>query len=193
MKILAFSDIHGDINYLKEVYIKFKKENPDIVVFSGDLFEFYRSSKKIKENLEKFDKKILLIHGNHESSDMIDKICSKNIINIHKKIFEFNNIKFFGYGGGGFDITDKKLELLTEKIKQKLNNWVFVTHQPPFNTNLDRIFDRHVGSKSIRKVIENLNPLLNICGHLHENFNLKDIIKRTKIVNPGPSGSVINI
>jgi Icc-related predicted phosphoesterase len=193
MKILAFSDIHGDINYLKEVYRKSKRENIDLIIFAGDLFEFYKYSKRVKEILNEFDKKILLIHGNHENQELINKVCSDNIINIHNKIIEINKIKFFGYGGGGFSYQDKRLEFAVEKIKNELNNWVFVTHQPPFNTNLDKIRNDHVGSKSIKKIIEIFNPLLNICGHLHENFNVEDKIKRTKIINPGPSGRVVNI
>ena len=183
MKILAFSDIHGDINYLREIYRKSQKENPDILICAGDLLNFWKFDIKIKELLEKFNKTILLIHGNHEEPNLIDKLCNKNIINIHRNIFGFSNFKFFGYGGGGFNQEDKNLEKHIEKIKTKLDNWVFITHAPPFNTELDLIYDYHVGSKSIREIIEKFNPLLNICGHLHENFNIKDKIKNTKMTS----------
>ncbi|MEK6835241.1 MAG: metallophosphoesterase [Nanoarchaeota archaeon] len=193
MKILAFSDIHNDIIHLKEAYRKFKEEKPEIVICAGDIFEFWNFSPKIKDLLEKFDTKLLLIHGNHEDLKLINKLCNENIINLHNKIFNVKNFTFFGYGGGGFSQEDKKLENDINKIKNRLNNWVFITHAPPFNTNLDLVYDHHVGSKSIRKIIEKFDPLLNICGHLHENFYIKDKINKTEIINPGPSGSVINI
>ena len=79
------------------------------------------------------------------------------------------------------------------KIKDKLKKWILVTHAPPFNTHLDLVFDRHVGSKSIRESIEKFNPELNICGHLHENFNIRDKIKSTRIINPGPSGEILKL
>ncbi|MEK6907551.1 MAG: metallophosphoesterase, partial [Nanoarchaeota archaeon] len=60
MKILAFSDIHGDINYLRDIYKKFKGENPDIIICAGDIFEFYNFSNKIKKLLQSFDKTILM-------------------------------------------------------------------------------------------------------------------------------------
>ncbi|AJF62302.1 MAG: Metallophosphoesterase [archaeon GW2011_AR20] len=193
MKILAFSDVHGDLNYLKEVYRKSKKENPDIIICAGDMLNFWEYNNKIKNSLDNFDKKILLIHGNHEDEKLINKLCSKNIINIHKKIFEFNGLNFVGYGGGGFEQEDKRFERFINKIKDKLKKWILVTHAPPFNTHLDLVFDRHVGSKSIRESIEKFNPELNICGHLHENFNIRDKIKSTRIINPGPSGEILKL
>ena len=193
MKILAFSDVHGDLNYLREVYKKSKKENPDIIICAGDLLNFWRYSSKIKKMLESLDKLTLLIHGNHEDPKLIDRLCSKNILNIHKKIFTFNEYNFFGYGGGGFEQEDKEFEININKIKDKLNDWILITHAPPFNTNLDLIYDYHVGSKSIRKIIERFQPLINICGHLHENFGIKDNINKTKIINPGPLGEILKI
>ncbi|MEK6835471.1 MAG: metallophosphoesterase, partial [Nanoarchaeota archaeon] len=133
MKILAFSDTHGDINYLREIYKKVKKEDPDIIICAGDLLNFWTYSSEIKKILESFNKITLLIHGNHENIKLIDRLRSKNIINIHEKIFNFNNFNFFGYGGGGFEQEDKELELNINKIKDKLKNWILMTHAPPFN------------------------------------------------------------
>lgn len=193
MKILAFSDIHGDINYLKEVYKKSLKENPDIIISAGDLLNFWKYSQEIRNLLEKFNKTVLLIHGNHEYPKLINRLCDKNIVNIHKKIFNFKNFKIVGYGGGGFGHKDKNMEIFIDKIKSKLKNWIFVTHAPPLNTKLDLVNNYHVGSISIRIIIEKFNPLLDICGHLHENFNINDKIKKTRIINPGPTGEIINL
>ncbi len=193
MKILAFTDIHSNSSYLKEVYKKFKNENPDIIICSGDISFFSIDIKKIKRNLEKFDKIVLLIHGNHETPKFIDKLCSKNIINIHKKIFEFQGLNFVGYGGGGFEYDDKNLEEYFNNLNYKLKNWVLITHAPPFDTKLDVIGKYHVGSKSIKRVIEKFRPILEICGHLHENFYIKDKKNQTLIINPGPKGTIIEI
>lgn len=193
MKILAFSDVHGDINYLRDIYKKSKEENPDIIICAGDIFEFYNFSNNIKKLLQSFDKTILMIHGNHEGKKLIDKLCNKNIINLHNKTFTFQDFTFFGYGGGGFEQKNKEFENNINKVKDKLNNWILITHGPPYNTKLDLVFNHHVGSISIRKIIENFKPKLNVCGHLHENFYIKDKINKTEIINPGPLGSIINI
>ena len=193
MKILAFSDVHANLNYLREIYGKSQKENPDIIICAGDVLNFWNYSGEIKRSLEKLNKLILLIHGNHEDPKLIGRLCGKNVINIHKKIFTFNKINFLGYGGGGFAKEDRNMENFFDKIKNRLNKFVFITHAPPFNTKTDIVLNHHVGSKSIRKIIEKFNPLLNICGHLHENFYVGDKINRTEIINPGPSGTIINL
>ncbi|OPY29844.1 MAG: hypothetical protein A4E27_00105 [Methanobacterium sp. PtaU1.Bin242] len=41
-----------------------------------------------------------------------------------------------------------------------------------------------MGSKSIRKIIEEFQPSLNICGHIHESRG-SDKIGKTTVVNPG--------
>ncbi len=193
MKILAFTDIHSNINYLKGIHKLVKNENPDLIICSGDISFFSTNMNKIKKEIINFNEIMLLIHGNHENSNFIDGLCSKNVINIHKKIFEFKNFKFLGYGGGGFEQEDKRLENYFENIKDELKKWVLITHAPPFNTRLDLIGKNHVGSKSIRRIIEKYKPKLNICGHLHENFYVKDKIAQTMIINPGFLGSIIEI
>ena len=55
---------------------------------------------------------------------------------------------------------------------------------PPYNTKLDNIGCGHVGSQSIRDLIEEFNPALVLCGHVHEARGI-DRINETTIVNPG--------
>ena len=193
MKILAFTDIHSNINYLRVISSLSKKEKPDLVICSGDISFFSTGINKIKKEIAYFGKTTLLIHGNHENSSFIDRLSSKMIINIHKNAFEFKKFKFLGYGGGGFEQEDRKLEDYFDNIKCELKNWVLVTHAPPFGTKLDIIGKNHVGSKSIRRIIERYRPKLNICGHLHENFYVKDKVSQTMIINPGFLGSIIKI
>jgi Icc-related predicted phosphoesterase len=45
----------------------------------------------------------------------------------------------------------------------------------------------------VRRVIEETNPDLCICGHIHETFGKHDQIGNTKIINVGPKGVIINI
>jgi Icc-related predicted phosphoesterase len=62
---------------------------------------------------------------------------------------------------------------------------LFVTHAPPADTQTDVLPSGvHVGSESIRKVIEEFQPSLNLCGHIHESMAM-DEIGETKVVNPG--------
>ena len=62
---------------------------------------------------------------------------------------------------------------------------LFVTHAPPYGTKTDLLpSGDHAGSTSIRKIIEEFQPTLNVCGHIHESRGV-DKIGKTKVVNPG--------
>ena len=62
---------------------------------------------------------------------------------------------------------------------------VLVSHNPPKDTSCDRILSGlHVGSRAVRAFIENVQPDLCICGHIHEARG-EDRIGSTRIVNPG--------
>ena len=63
---------------------------------------------------------------------------------------------------------------------------IFCPHAPPEGTACDRLRDgRHVGSVVIRRIVEQEQPDLVLCGHIHEARGV-DEIGRTRIVNPGP-------
>lgn len=77
---------------------------------------------------------------------------------------------------------------------------IFNVHAPPYGTNLDNapqltedlrpvirggeIATFHAGSKSVRRIIEEFQPLLGLHGHIHESRGY-DRIGRTLVLNPG--------
>ncbi|MBI2656720.1 metallophosphoesterase family protein, partial [Candidatus Woesearchaeota archaeon] len=112
MKILAFTDTHGSMLALKRIEQKVKAQNPDLIVCAGDLSIFEHGIAGITRRLNRLDKQILIIHGNHEDDSTFVKLSKlfKNIIFIHKKHFIKDNALFLGYGGGGFSVIDKGFE-----------------------------------------------------------------------------------
>ena len=201
MKLLAFTDIHGSLTALRRIEQKVKSQNPDLLVCAGDISIFEHGIAGIFRRLNKLNKKIIIVHGNHEDDTTYIKYSKifKNIVFIHKKHFIKNNILFLGYGGGGFSQRDREFERLAKsKFRDIIKNnegrkIVLVTHAPPYKTKLDKLGRDYAGSKSFRDFIEKYNIDLHICGHLHENFGKEDKIKKCKIVNPGPFGKIIEI
>ncbi|MDP3428141.1 MAG: metallophosphoesterase family protein [Humidesulfovibrio sp.] len=62
---------------------------------------------------------------------------------------------------------------------------VAVIHTPPLNTALDRIASGvHVGSAGVRAFIEDVQPDVVICGHIHEAV-AEERLGRTHALNPG--------
>lgn len=94
-----------------------------------------------------------------------------------------------------------KLELTLIKIKEKLKDayvkrnknfpTIFVSHNIPYNTKLDKIkdrksvvFGRHFGSWVVRDFCARYQPIICIGGHIHEGKG-KDKIGKTLVINPG--------
>ena len=64
--------------------------------------------------------------------------------------------------------------------------FLLVSHQPPINTSADRVRPgQHVGSRLVRRFIEEHQPLACLTGHIHEGIGL-DKIGSTQVINPGP-------
>jgi Icc-related predicted phosphoesterase len=143
-------------------------------------------------------KPVLLIHGNHESSELtklISKSC-ENITFLHKTKKVINDVLFFGFGGEGFSYRTPEFEKLSKKFITwiaKANKAVMIIHQPPLDTKLDKLGMEHVGNKSFKEFIKANNLKLVVCGHLHETFSKTDKVGKTKIINPGPYGMIVNI
>ena len=204
MKLLVFTDVHGDSLYVDKLLRKAKKERPDAMICAGDLSNF---SFGIKTLLRKFDAlgiPLFIIPGNHESVEEL-KIYGrdmKNIKEIHLKPAIFHSVYLIGCGGGGFtpqhaefEMSEKKFSAAMKHLRMKDHKYktILVTHQPPFETSLDAIYGEHVGSTSIRKFIEKNQPDFCITGHIHENEGKSDNIGKTLVINPGPQGKIIEL
>lgn len=198
MKILAFVDWHSDFSAWKKISDKVKKSNPDLIVCAGDISIFEQHIEYLMKMLDSLNIPVFIIHGNHEEPKILEKLCerSSNVVFIHKKIVEFRNVLFVGYGGGGFSQEDENFERFADYIKDELKNrkFVFVSHAPFYGTKTDFVWNRHVGSKSFARFIKlNKNIVLGICGHLHECSKKRDKLGNAVIINPGPDGEIIEI
>lgn len=197
MKVLCFADTHG----IKKAILNIVKnsKNADIVLCAGDLSDF---GKKLEEHLKALSKcncSVLLVNGNHEDEKEMRKICGKyeNLTFLHKGSFEYKGYFFFGYGGMGFSQRDTGFELTAKqfiKTLKKDSKIISLTHAPPYRTKLDyRTGFNYVGNQSLREFIEQIQPVLHVCGHMHENMGKHDHIGKTVVINPGPKGKLIKV
>jgi uncharacterized protein len=205
MKILFFIDSHGSQNAMKK--LKEKAKNADIVVCAGDFTTFEDDMVKILEEFNKWNRPIIIIHGNHETASATRAECEglKNLHFIHKTYFIIDDLVFYGYGGGGFSSKDEsfaheaesfihELKKL-EESKNKKYRLVLVTHAPPFGTKIDdkNEYEGHVGNRSITEFILRHRPVFAVSGHIHETAGREDKINNTILINPGPDGMLIDL
>ena len=198
MKILAFTDLHADKKLLQELVVRAKKPDVDLVVCSGDYTVFGRGMGVVLEGLESIGKPVYLIPGNHEEKgDLFERSLQglKHCQSLHQGEILIGDYVFLGYGGGGFAQEDAAFRKIARTWYGKYNGKkiVFVTHGPPYNTKLDLLPAGHVGNKDYRKFIERIKPKVAISGHLHETVDEVDSIGKTKLVNPGWDGMIIEL
>ncbi len=200
MKILAFTDVHrADPHVIRKVLFGLvkKAKQADLMLCCGDISLFGQGFKQALKILTKAEKPLLIIHGNHEEEGAVANLAMKHVIPFHRKPYRVGNYLFLGHGGGGFSMVDRKLEKRLSQFKEKIqpgDKVIFVTHGPPHHTELDYLpLYGHVGCRSITKAIKELKPHLYLCGHLHENFNVRQKIEKTLLLNPGPMGTIIEI
>lgn len=198
MKILGFVDVHADKKTLLALVQKAK--DADVLISAGDLSIFGQGLEESLRLLLKAKKPIFLIPSNHEDAHMIEHAVRSHplVKSLHKKIVNVGDVTFVGFGGGGFSLYEPEMEAFFKqaekrlKIKKKI---VFVTHAPPYNTTVDYLYwlGEHRGCKTTSNIIKHIQPALVLCGHFHETAYLEDLLGRTRIVNVGSEGTVLEI
>ncbi|MBZ9571638.1 metallophosphoesterase family protein [Methanobrevibacter sp. TMH8] len=207
MKILGISDIHG--KEYEGLYSYLEKNDIDLIIVSGDITNFgpLEFVEEFFNKLSSYDSTIVAIPGNCDPEGVVERIDQSPAICVHEDVIDFDNLVIYGFGGSNptpFD-TPREFDEETlynsiksvmeskniDSVKETTDNFpygkisILVTHAPPKDTETDKIADGgHVGSWGVRKIIEEYQPRLNFCGHIHESRGF-DMIDNTIIVNPG--------
>ncbi len=202
MKLLALADLHSEEILLKNLENHLKENKYDLITLSGDITNFGPIS-YLEELLTILkNQKVFAVLGNCDPLE-IKKILGEICVENKNKILDKYNISGIGGAIGFKHPTIKEPGRKTEEefdkelLKLEINNnTIFLSHSPPYGI-LDKTFNNsHIGSKSIKEMIEKKQPLLFICGHVHEECGIKKIGK-TNVINLPPAnelkGGVITI
>jgi len=191
MKILVLSDIHSRVENLKSLLKTAENMEFEGILLAGDLTNFGEKgqAEKILKELEKTGKKIFAVTGNLDTKKEL-KLLEKKGISLHARKERFGEFVFIGFGGAVNCIGETVFseEEIYEKLKKliKEEKKVFLlTHSPPKNTSLDKNSSgKHIGSDSVRKIIEEFKPEFSVAGHCHEGFG-EEQIGETFCINVG--------
>ncbi len=200
LRILAAGDIHGDVDLAKRLAEKAKKEHVDLVVLCGDLTYADQSTDNLIKPFKKLHEKVLLIPGNHEPVATADFLAELyEVKNIHGYSVKYKDVGIFGAGGaniGLFQLDEKEIYDLLKKGFDKikyLKKRIMVTHVHPSESKIEKFTKIFPGSSGVKKAIDSLQPDLLLCSHVHEAEGIEERIGKTKVINVGRRGKIIEI
>src|SRR3989344_8503531 len=197
MKILALSDVHGDRHFIRKMAAKGAEEKADLVILAGDLADHKGSVEGLVGPFKEKGLEVAVIPGNHEGMGeigfLIDKYGAKNL---HGYSLQKGEVGIFGCGYGDIGIhqlTDEEFFRTLKDARSKLTNvekTIMVTHVQPSDTLVSLVFP---GSCGVRRAIEEFQPDIHICGHIHETHGIEEKIGNTKVINVGKTGKIIEL
>jgi len=195
LKILAAGDIHGDSKLAKKLAEKAKKENVDLVILTGDIMGFI-DAKNLVKPFKDAKQKVLLLHGNHEDAADVDFLAQLyNAKNLNAYSLKYKDVGIFGAGGAvGFNASEKDIfDALKKgnKYLKDMNKKIMVTHMHPAGSKSE--FSGFEGSKGIRKAIKEFHPDILIHSHIHEAEGIEGKIGKTRVINVGRKGKIIEL
>lgn len=201
-RLFAAGDIHGDKGLAQKLAKKAKEKHADLVILCGDLTYFDQDSDNIVGPFKKAGLKLLLIPGNHESLATTDFLAELyDVKNIHGYSVKYEDIGIFGAGGssvvGPSPVLDNKemfglLRKGFEKVKY-LPKKIMVTHEHPEGSKIEKFTQYFPGSDAIRKAVDEFKPDILLCSHVHEAEGIEEKIGKTKVINVGKAGKLIEL
>jgi Icc-related predicted phosphoesterase len=200
LRILAAGDLHGDIGLAQKLAERAKKEKVDLVILCGDLTYKEQSTEGIIGPFTQRQEKVLLIPGNHETIATADFLSQLyGVKNIHGYSVRYKDVGVFGAGGaniGLFQIPEDEMFDLLKKGYDKiryLKKKIMVTHVHPDNTKMEKFTKFFPGSSGVRKAIDTFHPDILLCSHVHEAEGIEEKVGKTRVINVGRKGKIIEL
>jgi uncharacterized protein len=187
MLIYAVADIHGKKERLSFIRKKIHEASPDVLVVAGDITGYIHPF-PIIEALNDMPVPVIAVRGNTDLP-VVEKLFDRypNIFHAHVNKISIEGRAFSGISGTvpvPFRSRTRFMEkrILEDSASLLDINSVLVVHPPPWGI-LDGVFGKfHAGSKGILRLLGHAEPVLCICGHIHEMPGTR-VYKKTLVVN----------
>jgi hypothetical protein len=197
MRLLVFSDLHGDRAGLELLL----DTEADVYIAAGDLSDWGRGLDGMATLLTRRAPHVWVLPGNHEHASRVEELCSRHGLNsMHGRVFEHSGWRFAGLGHSTPTPFNTPGESSEEQFAASLALLagnppdILVCHSPPLGTSLDQAGPgRHFGSWAIREFIENHPPHLFFCGHIHEAAGRELKLGSTLCFNAGRQGRLVEL
>jgi uncharacterized protein len=198
MKILAFSDLHCDLEQGARL-VEMAAE-ADVVIGAGDFASVHKGLEETVGALATIETPTVLVPGNNETVDAlraaVDGWDAATVL--HGEGTTVDGTEFYGLGGGipvtpwdwSFDLEDEEA---TEMLSGCPEGAVLVLHSPPKDHCDSAGGGGNFGSPALLRAIEEKRPRLAVCGHIHESWGCESQVGDTPIRNLGPKGTWLEV
>lgn len=192
---IAIGDIHDDIEQLANIP---ELPTADGIIVTGDitLGGGVKQAERVMHAISQHSTVIFAQIGNMDREEITDWLATQNW-NIHRAVRTIApDVAIMGVGGSTFtpfgtpsEFPESHFATWLEELwplAKKSRKTILVSHNPPKDTLCDVLPNGvHVGSTAVREFIEEAQPDICICGHIHEAKAI-DRVGRTIVVNTGP-------
>src|ERR1700722_13814002 len=197
MKLLIFSDIHGD----KAALERLMAIEADYYFAAGDLANFWRGLDAMGPIMLRRADRMYVLPGNHESETDVERFCREfGFQDFHGRTMPIAGYNVAGLGYSNPTPFDTPGEYSEQELRERLDKFsgldplVLICHTPPKGTALDRAgAGQHFGSVAIGEFIQREQPLYFFCGHIHEAAGQQATFGRIQGWNVGKRGHLLEL
>ena len=171
---------------------------PDLLLYAGDDLSRFKDSEIDTDHLAELacltkHQQALYVRGNDDLPPPTGpQFDTEYTTDLHERPYTYENLVFIGQEGstqGPGLITYTEDEVQEHLSKQRTacedRTPIFVTHTPPFGI-LDigkRFGQQHIGSKAVKSFVNNVQPLLTVCGHCHQFGGRAETLENGTVIN----------
>ncbi len=173
----------------------------DYYFAAGDLVNWARGLEECGKILEQRGNRVYVLPGNHESAAQVTSFCKQfGFHDFHGQSLRIGTHHVAGLGYSNPTPFHTPGEYSEAELADRLSPFaalrplVLICHAPPRDTALDRVREKlHAGSRSVREFVDRHQPDYLFCGHIHEAEGVEIEIGRTKAVNVGKRGYLLEL
>ena len=193
LRILAAADLHGEVGIAKRLSEKAKKGKVDLVVLAGDVYGYGEGKPGILKPFKKAEQKVVFVPGNCDFDEEYE-LLAKDGRCIHNYYVTYEGVGIAGIGSPNWKLSLDRKDLRSIKKnfnRMKTKKRVLVSHLHAKGTKAE--FSGIVGDEVLRKAVKDFKPDLLIAAHIHEGEGIEDRIGKTKVVQVGRKGKILEI
>jgi Icc-related predicted phosphoesterase len=193
MKLLCLTDLHGARTTLRRILDR--ERDADVILLGGDITNFGTpdEAERVVLRCSQAAPAVFAVAGNCDSPEIDQRLVDLDV-SLFGRGRERDGVGFFGvsamppWHGDTYELTEDAIAAALDAGAAMLDRaapLVMLSHPPPRDTLVDRtVRHTHVGSTAVRRAIDQTQPALVVCGHIHEARGV-DQVGDTVIVNCG--------